>query len=127
MRPSARRFAIVLLVLVGLGSTSAVVEAADGRLHGVVADESGGVLPGVTVVATSAEGRVLASAVTDEVGRYSFAGLPAAPVRLTFQLEGFATAVADTAAKADGDSPVATLFNVFCPEIQPSPLSTKCD
>ena len=42
------------------------------RLHGVVADESGGVLPGVTVVATSQDGRVLATAVTDEVGRYAF-------------------------------------------------------
>ena len=113
MRYSAKRFAIVFLVLGFLGSTSAVIEA-DGRVHGLVADESGGVLPGVTVVATSADGRVLASVVTDDVGRYAFAGLPDG-VRLTFQLEGFSPAVVDVAVKPDGDSPVATQRLLIAP------------
>ena len=73
-----------------------------GGLHGVVADESGGVLPGVTVVVTS-EGRLFATAVTDGVGRYAFRGLPGPTVRLTFQIEGFSGAAADVAIVASAD------------------------
>jgi hypothetical protein len=88
-------------------STATATEAAHGRVHGVVADESGGVLPGVTVVATSADGRVLAIAITDEVGRYVSGALPAVTVTLTFQLEGFSAAVVELEVKPDVDSLVA--------------------
>jgi hypothetical protein len=76
-------------------------------VHGVVADGSGGVLPGVTVVATSGDGQVLASAVTDASGGYLFAALPPVSVRLTFQLEGFSTAVADVTVRPNADAVVA--------------------
>jgi len=105
MRLSIQTLATGLLVLLAVCST---IAEADGRLHGVVADESGGVLPGVTVVATSADGRIVASVVTDEVGRYAIGALSVAAVRLTFQLVGFSTAVVDVAVRPDGDSPVAT-------------------
>jgi hypothetical protein len=71
-------------------------------VRGVVADESGGVLPGVTVVAISPEGQVLATVVSDGAGAYSIGPLVAGRVRLTFQLEGFTTAsVQVTVTEAD--------------------------
>lgn len=50
MRLSGLILGAILLILPGAGA------AAAGRVHGVVADESGGVLPGVTVVAIAADG-----------------------------------------------------------------------
>jgi hypothetical protein len=107
MRPSTLTFATLLLVLLG---TAATATAGDDlrRLHGVVADESGGVLPGVTVVATGEDGRIVGTGVSDEVGRYTFRSLPAAPVRLTFQLEGFSTAFVDVPLTAAVDAAVPT-------------------
>ena len=106
MRPSI--LTLATLFLVALGLTTTAVGGDLRRLHGVVADESSGVLPGVTVVASSEDGRVVATAVTDEVGRYAFRSVPAAPVRLTFQLEGFSTAFVDVPLTADADATVST-------------------
>jgi hypothetical protein len=61
-----------------------------GAVRGAVTDDSGGVLPGVAVVATSADGHILGTAVTDAVGGYALTALPAGPVHLRFELEGFA-------------------------------------
>jgi hypothetical protein len=108
MRQSSPIFATILLVLLGICATARSAEAGAGRVHGVVADESGGVLPGVTVVATSEDGRILATGVADEIGRYTFNALPAAAVRLTFQLEGFSTTVVEFAVPAAGDGSVPT-------------------
>jgi hypothetical protein len=109
MRLSALTLGAILLLLAG---TSALARptgaAASSGLHGVVADDSGGVLPGVTVVATSADGRVLGTGVTDAVGRYAFRALPEAAVRLAFQLEGFSTTTIDLALGPDGQSAVPT-------------------
>ena len=102
MRLSVLTLCTILLVFSGL------CEAATERLHGVVADESGGVLPGVTVVAIAEDGRVLATNVTDAVGRYRFDTLPMASVRLTFQLEGFSPAVVSLGIPADGEATVPT-------------------
>ena len=48
----------MLLVALLVAALAAPAQESTGRLHGVVADESGGVLPGVTVVATTGDGRV---------------------------------------------------------------------
>ena len=96
-------FATILLVLLNVSAF-----AAGSGLHGVIADESGGVLPGVTVVATSPDGRVLGTSVTDAVGRYAFSALPATAVRLTFQLEGFTPAAVELILAADVPAVVPT-------------------
>ena len=84
---------LVLAVFAGLslylGDVAA--QAADGAIRGTVADSSGGALPGVTVVATSIEGRVLGATVTDGAGAYEIGALPAAETRVTFQMDGFVT------------------------------------
>ena len=98
--------AVVVAVLV-CGSSPASAQSAPGNLHGEVTDGSGGVLPGVTVVASSADRRLFATTVTDGVGVYRFEGLPAGAVMLTFQLEGFETTAVTIDVPPKGDSLVA--------------------
>src|SRR5258708_18264126 len=77
VRRSLRRFTTALFVLLGLWSAASSGYGTERNARGVVSDESNGVLPGVTVVATSVDGRILATTVTDEAGRYLI-GPPAA-------------------------------------------------
>jgi len=103
MRLSARMLVFVTIALFGMCRAAAAAEAVAGAVRGAVQDDSGGVLPGVTVEASSADGRVLATAVTDEAGRYTFSALPAGAVRITFQLEGFAPAAGTVAVEKDAE------------------------
>ena len=102
-----RRFTTALFVLFGLWFAASSSHAADRNVRGVVTDESTGVLPGVTVVATSADGRVLATAVTDGQGRYVIGPLAAGPVTLTFQLQGFSPAAVRAAIGPVADAVVS--------------------
>jgi hypothetical protein len=104
MRLSGRTLSIFLFALFAVCSNAISAEAATGRVRGVVADESGGVLPGVTIVATAEDGRVLATAVTDASGSYIFSALPVVRVTLTFQLEAFSPAAVELLISADSDA-----------------------
>ncbi len=81
------RIALVLACLLAVPHAAA---AQDGQIAGTVADETGGVLPGVTVAAAGpalADGaRVV---VTDGDGRYVFEALPPGAYTLAFTLPGF--------------------------------------
>lgn len=81
------RVALVAVCLCALPAVSRA--AADGVVRGEVTDASGGLLPGVTVTATAADGRVVATALTDGVGRYTLNALPVGSITVTFQLDGF--------------------------------------
>jgi hypothetical protein len=81
------------LVFLVMCSTAAAAETGPAVVRGEVVDASGGVLPGVTVVATAGDGRVLATVVTDAAGGYVFSALPPGPAHLMFELAGFDTAV----------------------------------
>jgi hypothetical protein len=96
--------ATALFVLLGLLSAPAFSGGADRNIRGVVSDESTGVLPGVTIVATAADGRVLATTVTDGAGRYSIGPLAAGRVTLTFQIDGFSPAGVQVTIAADADA-----------------------
>ena len=89
MRLPATTLATAAVALFVICSTVTAAQTVQGVVRGEVTDSSGGVLPGVTVVATAADGRLLATAVTDRVGGYVFLALPAGPVILRFDLEGF--------------------------------------
>src|SRR3954465_12357882 len=104
--PAPRPIRATILFVVLCTLTAFAAEGS--RVHGIVADESGGVLPGVTVVATAPDGQILATGVTDEVGRYALILLPSPSVRLTLSLEGFSPPVVDVAATADTDPAVPT-------------------
>jgi hypothetical protein len=94
---------LALLLFVALLQAPAPGAAAEHRVRGVVSDESGAVLPGVTVVANGADGSVLASGVTDGTGKYVLGPLGGRQVQLTFRLDGFAPVIV-TVAIADGDA-----------------------
>lgn len=62
-----------------------------GSINGRVADSSGGVLPGVTVSATSPSLMGVQTSVTDEGGNYRFPALPPGTYAISYELAGFKT------------------------------------
>src|SRR6476659_7545441 len=86
--------------LFGIGCLCVVllpaVARAQGTMVGQVKDESGGVLPGVTVEAASP---VLIekskTAITDDQGRFTIIDLRQGTYKVTFTLPGFSTVVRD--------------------------------
>src|SRR5262245_46359470 len=79
---------ILVLVVAASAWAQAVAE-----LNGRVNDESGAVLPGVTVTATQSDTGFSRTAVTDGNGTYSMPNLPTGPYRLEMSLQGFRTYV----------------------------------
>jgi hypothetical protein len=66
-------------------------QTGDGSLRGYVKDQQGGVLPGVSVTATSTALLAPVAAVTDTAGYYRLLNLPPGTYTLTAELAGFAT------------------------------------
>src|SRR4029450_10520645 len=79
-----------LLVLFG-SVVPAEAQRTTGEIVGKVVDESGGVLPGVTVTLKGAGVAGTPSVVTGEAGTYRFPVLPAGTYSLQFALAGFGT------------------------------------
>jgi hypothetical protein len=80
-----------LCVFVVLISASLLAQPpADNQLRGRVTDETGGVLPGVTVELRS-EGAVPVETVTDVAGEYSFSGVAPGKYQVAFTLINFAS------------------------------------
>jgi len=79
-------------VLCLLAATAARAQAT-AQLNGRVTDESGAVLPGVTVTATQTDTTFTRSVVTDGTGNYVITNLPTGPYRLEISLQGFRTYV----------------------------------
>ncbi len=70
-------------------SSMAAAQSATSALNGHVRDQSGAVLPGVTVTATQTDTGVVRDAVTDGDGAYLLSNLPTGPYRLEASLQGF--------------------------------------
>jgi hypothetical protein len=91
-----RRTALTCLVALGLalsvGST-AYAQVYTGTIAGRVTDQTGAVLPGVTVTITSDVLIQPESAVTSETGSYRFAELAIGTYTVTFELPGFQTLI----------------------------------
>jgi len=83
---------IVVAVALLCAGVTVSGQTSRGAVRGDVLDYSGGVLPGVTVAATAADGHVLATAVSDAEGRFVLADLPDGHMTLTFELADFETA-----------------------------------
>jgi hypothetical protein len=88
-----------LLRLAAFGVTTVVLTTgvawaqATAELNGRVTDESGAVLPGVTVTATQTDTGLVRTAVTDGAGAWGMPNLPTGPYRLEVALQGFRTYV----------------------------------
>ena len=76
-------------ILILLLTVSAAWAQATAQLNGTVRDESGAVLPGVTVTVTQTNTGLVRSTVTDESGAYLLTTLPTGPYRLEASLQGF--------------------------------------
>jgi hypothetical protein len=63
------------------------------QLNGKVTDESGGVLPGVTISATQTDTGATRTAVTDATGAWVMQSVPIGPYKLEIALQGFSTYV----------------------------------
>jgi outer membrane receptor protein involved in Fe transport len=87
-----RTFILTVLLFVGLGISAPALAQVTGSIYGVVRDASGGVLPGATVTATSpALQRESVSTLTNDLGAYRIALLPAGLYVVRFELAGFTT------------------------------------
>ena len=84
------RFFCALILLL---TASAVWAQATAQLSGTVRDESGAVLPGVTVTATQTDTGLVRTAVSDDTGGYLLTNLPIGPYQLEVALQGFRTYV----------------------------------
>jgi hypothetical protein len=83
---------IVVLLALALPAVALAQGTSTAAIAGVVKDPSGGILPGVTVEATSpALIEKVRSAVTNERGEYRLPELPPGAYTVTFTLPGFAT------------------------------------
>ena len=98
-----------LLVLLLGGSLFAQV-LDRGELSGIVRDESGAVLPGVTVTVTQVQTGFTRVATSDDGGRYRAPLLPIGNYVLTAELPGFATVTCDGVVVAVGSSVVIDLL-----------------
>ncbi|NOT24812.1 MAG: TonB-dependent receptor [Acidobacteria bacterium] len=91
-----RQRSVILLVLLltippSIRGTAAAQGVQTGEMRGVVTDASGAVVPGVTVVVTSAVLQGARSVTTDARGGYNFRGLPPGTYATSFSLLGFSS------------------------------------
>lgn len=86
-----RLFVGVLVVAAFASSRPAFAQRTTGNIFGTVTDESGGVLPGVTVSLKSTAVPGSPTTVTSETGVYRFPSVPPGSYDLSFTLQGFAT------------------------------------
>ena len=81
-----------LLVAFHLLSGNAFAQTGAASLTGIVADQSGGKVPGTTVTATNQATNVAYTAVSNEAGNYSITSVPVGTYVLKAELAGFKTA-----------------------------------
>jgi len=90
MRGISRRTAAFAMVALMLVPIAAVAQTFTAQVSGHATDESGGVLPGVTVTAINEETGVQRSVTTAETGAYQITGLEPGRYTFTAELQGFA-------------------------------------
>src|SRR3954466_10464499 len=87
LRSLIQACAILAVVLAAVGSASA--QDFRGRINGTVTDNTGAVLPGVTVTATSPALIQPQVQVSSTDGQFRFQALPPGVYEVTFELAGF--------------------------------------
>jgi len=101
-RPGWRRVehlaAVLMLLTVGVSTGRA--GQGSGAIAGVIVDESGGVLPGVSVTAVPEGGGAVRAGVSDGFGEYEIPNLPAGRYQVRGVLPGFSSEIAYVAVEA---------------------------
>ncbi|MGH9163876.1 MAG: carboxypeptidase regulatory-like domain-containing protein, partial [Vicinamibacteraceae bacterium] len=94
--PRTRTPALLLTAfLLATPPSGARAQSGTSALQGRVTDEQGGVLPGATVVLTSAATSAMRESVSDETGAYQFLAMPPGRYELRVELSGFRTALVE--------------------------------
>jgi hypothetical protein len=96
----------VFVLLVVAASAFAQATA---QINGTVADPSGGVLPGATVVAVQTDTGFRREVITDEAGAFTVTNLPIGPYRLDVSLSGFRSYQQTGIVLQVGSSPVVAI------------------
>lgn len=81
---------LIAWLLVFAGAVSAAAQFETGAITGTIRDESGGVLPGVTVTLTNLDTGVVQTATSNEAGLYEFFTLRLGRYEVKAELAGFA-------------------------------------
>jgi len=84
-----RKFVFAIALALLAGPAFAQSQAANGTIEGTVADSSGGVLPGVTVIVTNTDTGLERSLVTNSEGQYRGLLLPLGQYKVAAELQGF--------------------------------------
>jgi hypothetical protein len=120
MRSFSVRYWTVLTLLILTAATGlAQTQATTGVITGVITDETGAVLPGVTITLRNTATNFEQMVMTDREGRFRAPLLPLGPYRVTAALEGFANTVREGIDLAVGQSVNLSL------EMKPSRLAEQ--
>ncbi len=95
---------MTMLLVVGVSMSGA--GQGTGTISGAIEDESGAVLPGVTVTAVDTDSGVARTAVSDGQGRYTITNLPAGNYDVRGVLPGFGSDATTVTLAADGSEMV---------------------
>lgn len=95
MRPIGRILLCSLLFLWIVATASGQSQITTGIIQGRVTDESGGVIPGASVVVRNVDTNVEKNFATDDGGRFVALQLPPGPYTVTVEQPGFARLVRD--------------------------------
>ena len=87
-------------MLLAVGASTSRAGQDSGAIAGVIEDESGGVLPGVAVTAVPEGGGPVGAAVSDGLGEYMIADLPAGRYQVRGVLPGFSSEIAFVSVEA---------------------------
>ena len=83
-----RRLGLMMLLVATLHGVASAQETT-GTITGVTSDQSGGVLPGVTVTVKNTNTGIARTVVTNETGLYTASLLPVGAYEVVFELSGF--------------------------------------
>lgn len=95
---------ILPVILAVLFPVMAAAQLRQAELSGTVTDESGGVLPGVTLTATHVATQQTRTTVSDASGRFLFAALPVGVYEIRAELDSFAPTIVRDYRLQVGDS-----------------------
>jgi hypothetical protein len=83
------RWAVFSVAFVMMAASWAAAQSDRGRISGLVKDESGAPVPGVSVTATNTGTNVVTATTTNSHGLYSVPNLPIGTYSVSFSLEAF--------------------------------------
>src|SRR5687768_6391934 len=90
-----RRTLVLATLACLIFSTVTLTQTSNATLGGTVSDNTGALIPGVTITATNTQTGIVNTALTNETGSYQFPSLQPGTYRVTAELPGFQTAVAN--------------------------------